>query len=132
MSTKGYSDLRVWSEAMALAKSVYSLTRAFPKEEIYGISQQMRRCAVSVASNIAEGSARQGTKEFLQFLSIAAGSLAELKTQLLIAMDVFTCPADAAKQLLLDIDRIGKMLTNLKKAVAVRKQPTTNNQKRAA
>jgi len=70
---------------MAAAKQVYQMTVHFPKEEMYGLTSQMRRAAVSIPSNIAEGSARSGSKEFLQFLSIARGSAAELETQLILA-----------------------------------------------
>jgi len=70
---------------MELVKEIYRVTREFPKEEIYGLVSQMRRAAVSIPSNIAEGAARTGTKEFLQFLSISRGSLSEVETQMLIA-----------------------------------------------
>ncbi len=82
---KDYKDLLVWQKVMDLARQVYKLTSHFPKEEVYGLTSQIRRSAVSIPSNIAEGSARSGTKEFLQFLSIARGSAAELETQLLLA-----------------------------------------------
>jgi four helix bundle protein len=80
-----YKELEVWQKAMALAKQVYQMTANFPKEEMYGLTSQVRRAVVSIPSNIAEGSARAGTKEFLQFLSIARGSAAELETQLILA-----------------------------------------------
>ncbi len=83
-----HHDLLVWQEAMALVKEIYRLTSHFPKEEIYALTSQMRRAAVSIPSNIAEGAARNGSKEFLQFLSIARGSLSELEPQLLIAQDL--------------------------------------------
>ena len=73
---------------MALVKAVYEVTRNFPKEEIYGLTAQMRRAAVSVPSNVAEGAARTGQREFAQFLNVASGSLSELETQLLIAVDL--------------------------------------------
>lgn len=77
--------LEAWQEAMALAEEVYRLTYGFPKEEAYGLTSQMRRAAVSVPSNIAEGAARGSNKEFLHYLLIARGSLSELDTQLLLA-----------------------------------------------
>ena len=80
-----YKELELWQKAMAVAKQVYQMTVHFPKEEIYGLTSQMRRAAVSIPSNIREGSARSGSKEFLQFLSIARGSAAELETQLILA-----------------------------------------------
>jgi four helix bundle protein len=81
-------NLQAWKVAMALVKDVYILTREFPKEEIYGLTSQMRRAAVSIPSNLAEGAARNGTKEFVQFLGVAKGSLSELETQLLISAEL--------------------------------------------
>jgi len=83
-----HHELQVWQEAMALVKEIYRITASFPKEEVYALTSQMRRAAVSIPSNIAEGAARNGDKEFLQFLAIARGSLSELETQLLIANDL--------------------------------------------
>lgn len=80
--------LDAWKSAMALVSSIYRITRKFPKEELYGLTSQMRRAAVSIPSNLAEGAARTGQKEFAQFLSIAKGSLSELETQLLISADL--------------------------------------------
>ena len=80
--------LEAWKVAMALVKHVYKVTRSFPQEEIYELTSQMRRAAVSIPSNVAEGAARTGRKEFAQFLNVASGSLSELETQLLIAIDL--------------------------------------------
>ena len=85
---KSHKDLDVWKKAIALAKSVYDLTKCLPKEETYGLSDQMKRSAVSIASNIAEGAARQTDKEFIQFLYISLGSASELDTQLEICRAV--------------------------------------------
>ena len=82
---KNHKDLEAWKQAMDLVDDVYGLSRHFPPEELYGLTNQMRRAAVSVPSNIAEGAARGGKREFMQFLSIALGSLSELETQVLIA-----------------------------------------------
>ena len=82
---KNFKELIVWQKAMDLASGVYMLIKYLPKEETYGLSDQMRRAAVSIPSNIAEGQARQSSKELLQFLCIARGSRAELETQLLLA-----------------------------------------------
>ena len=82
---KNHKDLEVWKQAMDLVDDIYGLSRHFPPEELYGLTNQMRRAAVSVPSNIAEGAARGGKREFMQFLSIALGSLSELETQVLIA-----------------------------------------------
>ena len=79
---KYYRDLQVWQKGIELVKEIYLLTKQFPKEEIYGLSSQIRRASVSIPSNIAEGQARKNTDEFRQFLYIALGSLAEVDTQL--------------------------------------------------
>lgn len=80
-----HHDLRAWQEAISLVKDIYRITALFPKDEVYALTSQMRRAAVSIPSNIAEGAARTGDKEFLQFLSISRGSLSELETQVIIA-----------------------------------------------
>ncbi len=80
-----YKDLTVWQKGMDLAVAVYHLTEKFPKEEVYGLTSQMRRCAVSIPSNIAEGKLRGSDKEFARFLCIAFGSAGELETQVLIS-----------------------------------------------
>jgi four helix bundle protein len=85
---RSHHNLNAWQEAMVLVKMMYSATADFPQTEIYGLASQMRRATVSIASNIAEGAARSGEKEFLQFLSISRGSLSELETQCLIASDL--------------------------------------------
>jgi four helix bundle protein len=81
---KTHKDLEVWKNSIRLVTTIYSVTKGFPKEELYGLTNQMRRCAVSIPSNIAEGAARNTTKEFIHFLHIARGSLAELETQLIV------------------------------------------------
>ncbi len=83
----GHRDLAAWQEAMGLAKRVYEATACFPKDELYGLVSQMRRSAVSIPSNIAEGAGRNSDKEFRQFLMIARGSLSELETQCLLAQE---------------------------------------------
>ena len=85
--SKGYRDLIAWQKGMELAEMVYKITNGFPKEEIYGLTSQMRRSAVSIPSNIAEGQLRTSQKEFAQFVSIALGSCAELSTQLELQED---------------------------------------------
>jgi four helix bundle protein len=87
-SIRSFNDLLAWQKAMSLAEDVYRVTRAFPKDEIFGLTSQMRRAAVSVASNIAEGQARQTRGEFVQFLGHAKGSLAELETQTMLSTRV--------------------------------------------
>lgn len=85
MRRRKHHDLHVWQEAMDLVQDVYRVTALFPKSEVYALTSQMRRAAVSVPSNIAEGAARNSSKEFYHFLSIARGSLSELETQIQIA-----------------------------------------------
>jgi len=85
---KGHRDLRVWQESIGLVKDIYTLTGQFPEEEKFGLVTQMRRSAVSIPSNIAEGAARGSQREFAQFLVIARGSLSELETQLIIAKEL--------------------------------------------
>ena len=83
-----HKRLDVWQESMTLATGIYKLTESFPRSEIYGLASQMRRAAVSVPSNIAEGAARRSSKEFSQFLNVAGGSLSELDTQVEIAANL--------------------------------------------
>ena len=89
MYVKSFRELTFWVKSMDLAKEIYRLTDDFPKQEIYGLSSQMRRSAVSIPSNIAEGKQRNSLKEYIQFLYIAYGSSAELETQMLLAVDVY-------------------------------------------
>ncbi|WP_404320049.1 four helix bundle protein [Malaciobacter canalis] len=86
MRKNNYRDLLVWQKSMDLAKQVYMITKYFPKEEVYGLTSQVRRCAVSIPSNISEGKGRGGDKEFVRFLQISLGSLYELQTQLELAL----------------------------------------------
>ena len=83
-----HHDLLAWQQAIKLVEAVYLVTQSFPREEIYGLTSQIRRAAVSVPSNIAEGAARSGAKEFAHFLAMARGSLSELETQLIIARNL--------------------------------------------
>ena len=99
---RNHKDLRVWQSAMLLVEDIYRLTSTFPKEEQFGLSSQMRRAAISVPSNIAEGSARSGTKELLYFLGVATGSLAELDTQLDLAHRLQYCAEITSIQSRLD------------------------------
>jgi four helix bundle protein len=87
-SVRRHHDLKVWQASIQLVKEIYVVTSAFPKEETYGLVSQMRRAAISIPSNIAEGAARGGTKEFIHFLGMARGSLSELETQLYISREL--------------------------------------------
>jgi four helix bundle protein len=103
---------------MTLVKSIYALTAMFPREERYGLTSQLRRAAVSVPSNIAEGQARQSTKEFLQFISHAESSLAELETQLLLSVDLAFVQKNEISAALQEIDELQKMLSGLRTKLA--------------
>jgi four helix bundle protein len=92
---RAHHNLMAWQQSIALVKSVYQLTSSFPKTEIFGLIAQMRRAAISVPSNIAEGAARATDKEFLHFLHVARGSLSELETQLIISRDLGYAANDA-------------------------------------
>src|SRR5207253_10315334 len=85
MAISSYRDLRVWQEGLAFAKGCYFLTRQFPKEELFGLTSQIRRAAASIPANIAEGNGRENSKEYIHFLRIAQGSLKEVETHLLLA-----------------------------------------------
>ncbi len=106
-----HKDLDVWQSSMALVSDIYRLTGDFPREEIYGLTNQMRRAAVSVPSNIAEGAARNSKKEFLQYLYVSLGSLAELETQLLISRNLgYLASLDS---IMSELHTVRKMLSGL-------------------
>ena len=112
-----HHDLQAWQFAIRLVKDVYTLTANFPSSETYGLTNQMRRSAVSVPSNIAEGAARNGSKEFLHFLGIARGSLSELETQIVIAREIGYLSDTAAFERQIDdvFGLIGGLINSLKK-----------------
>lgn len=110
---KIHKDLEVWQKGILLVTDIYQLTNNFPKEELYGLTNQIRRAAVSIPSNIAEGSARQSNKEFIQFLHIALGSLMELETQLIISKNIFFISEEMMAEKQLKIEELGKMLNGL-------------------
>lgn len=114
-SNRPHYRLEAWKEAMALVSATYRLTQGFPREEIHGLSSQLRRSAVSIPSNIAEGAARQGSKEFAQFLNVAMGSTSELETQLLIAVDLGYLPDNAPAFALLE--RVSKLVHGLQRRI---------------
>jgi four helix bundle protein len=115
---RDYQDLLVWQKGIDLAKDIYLMTRTFPVEEKYGLISQMRRAAVSISSNIAEGQARNTTGEFVQFLSHAEGSLAELDTQLRISSELGLLSPDQKKPVQLRIVELQKMLRSLRAKLA--------------
>lgn len=117
-----YKDLIVWQKSIDLALLVYSLTEDFPKEEIFGLTSQMRRAAISIPSNISEGRNRKTRKDFAQFLHIAHGSLAELETQIIISQQIRKTKDLDYTHILPLITEIGKMLNGMIKKLA----PVTN------
>jgi four helix bundle protein len=120
LAGRGFRDLRVWKNGMDLVEQIYRLTRDFPKEEVYGLSNQLRRAAVSVPSNIAEGQARTHVREYLQFLSTAKGSLAEVQTQLEIAARLEYITPAQLEQVIQQADALSKQLYALRSALAER------------
>jgi four helix bundle protein len=112
-SSSSFRELRVWQEAMKLTSEIYKGTATFPKHEIYGLSQQMRRAAVSIPSNIAEGKGHRSDREFSHFLLHARGSLLELQTQLLIAEELQYISKENAQRLLSMAEGVGRALSGL-------------------
>lgn len=115
MSERPHYRLDAWKESMALVKAIYKTTQGFPREEVYGLTQQIRRAAVSVPSNLAEGAARTSRKEFSQFISIAKGSLSELETQLLIAADLQYIDRDSL--IFPQVEKVSRLLAGLHKSL---------------
>ena len=113
MAVQNYRELIVWQKAMDLVELVYQATKAFPKEELYGLTNQVRRAAVSIPSNIAEGQARQSTAEFKNFLSIAQGSRAEVETQIMIAQRLHYISQQQTDQILALSEEIKRMMYSL-------------------
>ena len=105
-----YTDLEVWKYSRGLVKLVYILTKSFPKEELYGLTNQIRRCVVSVPSNIAEGIGRQSNKETIHFLFIAKGSLQEVETQLYLSYDLEYISEEELKNILEKVISSKKLL----------------------
>ena len=110
---QSYRDLLTWRKAMGLVTNIYRATRAFPREEVYGLTAQLHRAAISVPSNIAEGQARHSRREFHRFLTTARGSLAEVETQLQIASAVGYLGDECVEALLAEAGEIGRMLNGL-------------------
>lgn len=121
---QSYRDLLVWQKSMTLAKEIYKLTAEFPPEEKFGLISQMRRAAVSIPSNIAEGQARNTTGEFILFISHAEGSLAELDTQLALAVELNFLSAEKAKACVDSIVELRRMANGLRRAITGEKKLT--------
>ena len=106
-----YTELEVWKEARVLVNEVYIISKGFPKEEIYGLTNQMRRCAISIPSNIAEGCGRQHYKDSLRFFFIARGSLYELETQIYLATDQTYINKEISMKLMFQIEKCRKLIS---------------------
>jgi four helix bundle protein len=117
MAVESYQDLDVWKRGMTLAEMAYKLTKAFPKDELFGMTSQIRRAASSIPANIAEGWGRQGTKEFQQFLRIAQGSLRELETHLLLSQRVGITSNDQIQPMTTEATILSKQLVALQRSL---------------
>jgi len=113
MKARNYQDLVAWQKAMDLVADVYSVSRDFPREEVYALTNQVRRAAVSVPSNIAEGQGRRTTADFLRHLSIAYGSLREVETQILIAVRLGYSGQNKADEVMNRAAEVGRLLNGL-------------------
>ena len=120
---RSYRDLRVWQQAMDLVEATYRVTKRFPSSERYGLVTQLRRAAVSVASNIAEGHARS-LGDYLRHLLVSRGSLSEMETQFIVSTRLGILPAAEAESLLQSCDQVGRMLGGLRKSLRVRRSRT--------
>jgi four helix bundle protein len=118
MKLKTYQELIVWQKAMDLVEEVYKVSRNFPREEIYGLTSQLRRAAVSIPSNIAEGQGRRTTADFLRHLSIAYGSLLELETQILIAIRLTYLIKENCRRVMSIAGEVGRLLNGLMASLA--------------
>lgn len=114
---QSYRDLKVWQKARLLVTTIYQLSASFPREELYGLTSQIRRASISVPSNIAEGSAKGSTREFIRFVGIAYGSLAEIETQLFLATDLKYITDEALQTALVETAEIGRMLNGLQRSL---------------
>lgn len=112
-TVRNYRELIVWQKAMDLVELIYQATKQFPKEELYGLTSQVRRSAVSIPSNIAEGQARKSTAEFLNFLSIANGSRAEMETQILLAQRLKYVTNETSQPILNLSEEVSRLLNGL-------------------
>ncbi|MEZ5428464.1 MAG: four helix bundle protein [Pyrinomonadaceae bacterium] len=117
MGLQSYRQLIAWQKAMHLVAQIYDLTKRFPKEEIYGLTGQIRRAAVSIPSNIAEGQGRDSTREFLHYLSIAYGSLMEVETQILIAANLKYLKLEESDSILEKTAETGRLINGLTRSL---------------
>lgn len=117
---RSYQDLIVWQKGIALVEKVYQLTRLFPDVERFGIISQMRRAAVSIPSNIAEGQARHTRKEFVQFISHSEGPVAELETQVIISVELGYCSLEDTQEIKGLTTELSKMLDSFRRKLEIR------------
>ena len=120
MTVASYRDLHVWKSGVELALQIYKINSEFPNDERFGLVSQMRRCGISIPSNIAEGHARLSTREFIRFVSIALGSLAELETQLQNSSELGYIKVEVVRELLTKSDCLGKQLRSLTRSLRQR------------
>ncbi len=125
---KDFRTLQGWDKAHRLTLDVYTVTRSFPREELYGLTSQMRRCSASIGTNIAEGCGKRGNNEFQRYLQIASGSASELDYHFLLARDLSLLPQADHARMEKDLSTLRKMLTSLLQKVD-RERVTTNNQR---
>lgn len=117
---RGYNDLHAWQKAMDFVDSIYMITAKFPKDEIYGLCSQVRRSSVSIAANLAEGCTRSSTKDFIRFIELALGSLAESETHLIIAFRQKYMDKDSLDSLLEQGAEVGRMMSGLRSSLEKR------------
>ena len=118
---RSFKDLEVWQVAIALAEAIYAATAKYPRDEMFGMTSQMRRASVSIAANIAEGWGRESTQNFINFLRIAQGSLKELETHIVISQRVKLLEALVASELQSQCDSISRMLRSLIRTLEAKK-----------
>ena len=117
VTVRNYRELIVWQKSMTAIKQVYDLAKLLPKEELFALSDQMRRCVISIASNIAEGQQRGSGPEFSRFITYAQGSRAELETQLLAAVEIGYFTSEEIAETMQLLEEINKMLSTLQKTL---------------
>jgi len=113
MSIQSYRDLDIWKRSRTMVTTIYRATSSFPKREMFGLTSQLRRAAISIPSNIAEGAARLYTREYIRFLSNALGSIAELETQLFVSVDLDYITEQRLQVIMQELDQIGRMIRRL-------------------
>jgi four helix bundle protein len=114
---KSYHDLDVWTKGRELVKLIYKLTKSFPRDELYGLTSQLRRAVISIPSNIAEGHSRHSTKDYVNFVSVAIGSLAEVDTQTILAQDLEYVTAKDCEAVNTSIQSLQRMLHALRQSL---------------